>query len=113
MIVFFFFGSIMTLVGILGEDIFQVISFLISKRNLQSDSPVILNSGSNFINICINGDGIIADELGIESDLGKIDLLKTLTIEIDSFIRKITENQGIDLVYNELLLEYIKKKSRI
>jgi len=111
MIVFFFFGSIMTLVGILGEDIFQVISFLISKRNLQSDSPVILNSGSNFINICINGDGIIADELGIESDLGKIDLLKTLTIEIDSFIRKITENQGIDLVYNELLLEYIKKKA--
>ena len=110
MIIMFFFGSIMTFVGMLGEDIFQMISFLISKRNLESDSPMIIDSGPNLINVCINGDGIIADELGIESDLGKIDLLKTLTNDIDSMIIKITENQGIDLVYNELLLEYKIKK---
>ena len=113
MIIMFFFGSIMTFVGMVGEDLFQMISFLISKRNLQSDSPMILDSGTSFINVCINGDGIIADELGIESDLGKIDLLKTYTNQIDSIIIKITENieNPIDLVYNELLLEYNIKKA--
>jgi hypothetical protein len=84
----------MTFVGMVGEDLFQMLSFLISKRNLQSESPMVLDSGTNFINICINGDGIIADELGIESDLGNIDLLKTYTYEIDSIIKKITENKG-------------------
>ena len=111
MIIMFFFGSIMTLVGMLGEDLFKMISFLISKRNLQSDSPMILDRGTSFINVCINGDGIIADELGIESDLGNIDLLKTLTNDIDSIIQKIAANPGIDLVYNELLLEYNIKKA--
>ena len=111
MIIIFFFGSIITLVGMFGEDVFQMISFLISKRNLQSDSPMILDSGASLLNVCINGDGIIADELGIESDLGNIDLLKTLTNDIDSIIQKITENPGIDLVYNELLLEYNIKKA--
>ena len=107
----------MTFVGMVGEDLFQMLSFLISKRNLQSESPMVLDSGTNFINICINGDGIIADELGIESDLGNIDLLKTYTYEIDSIIKKITENKGnpenpgTDLVYNELLLEYNKKRA--
>ena len=110
MIIMFFFGSIMTFVGMLGEDVFQMLSFLISKRNLESDSPMIIDSGSNLINVCINGDGIIADELGIESDLGKINLLKTLTNDIDSMIIKITENQDFDLVYNELLLEYNIRK---
>ena len=116
MIIMFFFGSIMTFVGMVGEDLFQMISFLISKRNLQSDSPMILDSGTSFINVCINGDGIIADELGIESDLGNIDFLKTLTNGIDSILQTITENQSAestestDLVYGELLMDYFTKK---
>mgnify|MGYP006873039110 CR=1 FL=1 len=110
MVIMLFFGSIIAFIGMLGSDLFQMFSFLISKRNLQSESPMILSSGSNLINACINGNGIIADELGIESDLGNIDLLKTLTNEIDSSIKIITESQGIDLVYNELLLEYEIRK---
>ena len=117
MIAAFIFGALLTLVGALGEDLFKMFSFLISNKNLSSNSPKIIEGGKGTIilNSCINGNGIISDELGIESDLGNIDILKTLTIEIDKIIGKIIENQSKtdeDLVYDELIAEINLKNAQ-
>ena len=113
MIAIFLFGTIMTLVGSFGEDLFQVFSFLISKQNLQSNSPKVLGDGGPILDVCMNGNGVITNLLGIDSDLGNIDILKTLTQKTDSIFEKIISNEAEankDLVYDALIAEINKKK---
>ena len=114
MIGVFLFGTCLSLVGALGQDIFEMFSFIISEKNLNDKSPMVLEDGAVYFDICINKDGVIYDELGIESDLGKIDILKTLTFEIDSLIEKIITNEANtdqDFVYDELILTIDNKVS--
>ena len=114
MIGVFLFGTCLSFIGALGEDIFEMFSFIISKKNLNDKSPMILGEGAVYFDICINEDGVIYDELGIESDLGKIDILKTLTYEIDSIIEQIIINEANtnkDFVYEELISKIDNKES--
>ena len=108
MIIMLFFGTLITFFGKLGSTLFKVISFLISEKNLQSEKPILFQAGS-MLDVCFNGDGNFAEELLIDYPLRNIELLKTLTNEIDSSIKMITETQDIDLVYNEFLSEYNEK----
>ena len=112
MIVIFLFGTFLSLIGSIGDDLLLTFSFLISNKNLNSDSPKILGDGGPILNVCINGNGIITDELGIESDLGKIDILKELSYNIDEIFLKIITNEAktdYDPVYDSLISEIENK----
>ena len=115
-IVIFLVGGLICLVGRIGEDFFEAFSFLISSRNLLSPSPRIFeNEASYYLDICINGDGIITDELGIENDLGNIGALKTITKSLDKMIEEITikeeDPEQPDAVYDEIINEINKRKN--
>ena len=108
MIIIFLCGTLFMLIGSIGDDIFHLFSFIISEKNLESKNPKILGEGGSFLNICMNGNGIMTEKLGIDNDLGNIDLLKTITNETDYVIDKIISNEADideDLVYDELITE--------
>ena len=114
MIVIFLFGTALTLVGSIGSDIFQIFAFLISEQNLQSDSPKILGDGAPILDVCMNGDGVILEQLGIKKDFLNIDSLKTCINLTDSLIESIIikeQDTDKDIVYDELINEFNSKKS--
>ena len=115
-IVIFLVGGSICLIGKIGEDFFEAFSFLISSRNLLSPSPRIFeNEASYYLDICINGDGIITDELGIENDLGNIGIIKTITKSLDKMIEEITLKESDpaqpDAVYDEIISEVNKREN--
>ena len=114
MILIFFCGTFLGLVGTIGDDLLITFSYIISNKNLNSDWPKILGDGGPILDVCINGNGIITDELGIESDLEKIDILKQLTYQIDELFLKIITNEtktDYDPVYDSLISEIENKNS--
>ena len=113
MIITFLFGTFIIMMAILGEDILYSFSFILGEKNLHSDFPKIIGEGGDILDVCINHDGILAQKLGIKSDLEKIDNLKRLTYNIDSLFNSINIKQqsGQDSVYEELINEINSKIS--
>ena len=65
MIIVFLVGSLFTLIGKVGDDVMNVISYLVSEDNLGEDKDTILFGGAkDYLKICILGDGKIEDKLG-------------------------------------------------
>ena len=112
MVIIFLFGTALTLIGTIGSDIFQVFAFLISEQNLQSNSPKIIGDGASTLDVCMNGDGVIIDELGIENDFININNLRILINGIDTLFESIIskEQENKDIVYEELIDEINNKE---
>ena len=114
-IIIFLVGEIICLIGTVGKDLFEAISFLISSRNLLDPSPRLFeNDAAIYLDICINGDGIITDDLGIENDLGNIGALKTITEKLDQIIEAITTKKrdtNKDAVHDEIMNELNKRQN--
>ena len=65
-ILIFISGGAICLIGKLAKDIFETFSFVISSRNLLSPSPKIFENeyeASECLDICINGNGELAERL--------------------------------------------------
>lgn len=111
-ILLFLFGGLICTISRIGKDFFEAMSFLISSRNLLAPSPRIFGDSAPYLDVCINGDGVIADELGIESDLENIGALKTVIESLDKMINSIIfkESQtNIDTIYDEIINEINKR----
>ena len=115
-ILIFISGGAICLIGKLAKDIFETFSFVISSRNLLSPSPKIFENeyeASECLDICINGNGELAERLGIASDLEKVGDLKTLSegldIMIDSLITKRDTTVHQDYVFEEITNEVNKR----
>jgi hypothetical protein len=69
MIIVFLLGSLFALIGKVGEDAMSIISFLVSEDNLGDDKEtILLGSVKDYLQVCINGNGGLADKLGITQD---------------------------------------------
>ena len=94
MILSFFVGSILALVGRVGGDLMSFVSFILSEENLISAKPVLLNKlgdGRDILTTCIVGDGDLSAQFGlngIESDLNNI---KNEKVRINEFTKNFTE----------------------
>ena len=115
-ILIFISGGAICLIGRLARDIFETFSFAISSRNLLSPSPKIFENAyeaSECLDICINGNGELAERLGIASDLEKVGDLKTLSegldLMIDSLITKRDTTVHQDYVFEEITNEVNKR----
>ena len=68
-----------TISGVLGDDLVNVISFLISEDNLGSDKDtIILGNVKQYLNKCFNDDGNILEELGFSTQMESFKKLKNL-----------------------------------
>ena len=99
----------------LGKDVFYAFSFIISTKNLKSESPVILGEAGFFFNVCFNGDGALNRELGIDFNLEQIEELKNFVGTFDDYLPimntiYIKDDKFEDVVYNELMNEMSEKK---
>ena len=116
----FLIGFLFTLIGTIGKDFVQVLSFIISEENLgkeNQDEIILLGDAAGKLNTCINGDGKISNELGINFD--NMDILNELyeterkLIEIEESMnvlknQKIAYNNYSNILDNRALYSNLK-----
>ena len=68
MIITFIVGFFFTFVGAVGKDAATTIKYIISEENLKNIKPIFTGNASNYLDVCINGNGQIVDELGITNN---------------------------------------------
>ena len=63
----FFIGGFLWLISNISSDMVDVVSYIISDENLKSDNPRIVSKspGTEKLNICINEDGNLKSEMGL------------------------------------------------
>ena len=116
----FLIGFLFTLIGTIGKDFVQVLSFIISEENLgktNQDEIILLGDAAGKLNTCINGNGEISNELGINFD--NMDILNELyeterkLIEIEESMnvlknQKIAYNNYSNILDNRALYSNLK-----
>ena len=102
MIITFLLGSIIGLIGRIGGDMMSVISYVVSLDNFNSEEPVLINkigSANQYLNVCMNGDGNIADQLNISNSIGSFDDIYVAQRRIDEAIENFTSLLDTALTY--------------
>ena len=116
----FLIGFLFTLIGTIEKDFVQVLSFIISEENLgktNQDEIILLGDAAGKLNTCINGNGEISNELGINFD--NMDILNELyeterkLIEIEESMnvlknQKIAYNNYSNILDNRALYSNLK-----
>ena len=99
----------------MGIDAFYAFSFIISSKNLNSGSPLVLGEAGSYFNVCFNGDGALHRDLGLDLNLEQIDKLKNFVENFDDFLQILSaihlkDDKYVDTTYNELMDEISEKK---
>ena len=115
MIIIFLMSTAFFLGSNLGMDTFYAFSFIISSKNLNSDSPLVLGEAGSFFNVCFNEDGALHRELGLDLNLEQIEKLKNYVQNFDDFLQilntiHLKDDKYVDTTYNELMHEISEKK---
>lgn len=103
MFILFMGGSLFTISGTLGDDMVNVISFLISEDNLGQDKDtIILGNVKQYLNKCFNHGGNILEELGLRNeDMQHYEKLKEAKLQMEEL-----KNQFNDKLYKFVYSEY-------
>ena len=105
MFILFMGGSLFTISGVLGNDLVNVISFIISKDNLDPDKDtIILKNVKQYMNKCFNDDGNILNELGFDSRMESFEKLKQAQLQIEEIKNHFIDKKN-KFVYNDYLDE--------
>ena len=105
MILLFLGGSMFTISGVLGDDLVNVISFLISEDNLGSDKDtIILGNVKQYLNKCFNDDGNILEELGFSTQMESFKKIKETQLLIEEIKNQFNDKLN-KFVYSEYLEE--------
>ena len=111
-ILMFLVGGIILSISTISKDILEAISYILSSRNLLAPSPRIFDDSGPYLDICINDDGDIIEELGLNSGFNNIDLWRKATNKLDKSIEKITTKTSgtiTDVVYEEIMSDLNKR----
>jgi len=110
-IVSFIVGSILGLFGRVGGDMMSLVTYIMSKDNFVSETPLLLNklgSAKNYIQRCIHDDGNIAAELNINSDfMQSFDDINTAELQINNAISEFDELTRHCVTYEDILQQLI------
>ena len=105
MIILFMGGTWFTIAGVLGDDLVNVISFIISEDNLGPDKDtMILGNVKQYLNKCFNDDGNILDQLGFDTRMESFETLKKTQLLIEEIKTQFNDKLN-KFVYNEYLEE--------
>ena len=115
MFVLFMGGSLFTISGTIGDDLVNVVSYLISEDNLGTNSDtIILGNVKQYLNKCFNDDGSILEELGFDSsDTGMLESLKKSKADIEELRNQFMDkwNKFVYTEYKEELNKRVKYTS--
>ena len=118
MIITFLVGSLFGLIGQIGSDAMSLISYIVSEDNLGKNGTGgdnILVGGSlgeakGYLDTCVNGDGRIEQQLGLDGDqIKSFDDLYTSEDSINQAKENFTQKKQKE-TYNRLKGEIKKKK---
>ena len=112
MIIVFLVGSLFTLIGKVGSDVMNVISYLVSEDNLGKDKDTILLGGAkDYLQTCILGDGKLEDKLGF--DLSSINSLNDIHDAQDniSYAKTLFEEKKDMVVYKNISGELEQRRA--
>ena len=113
MILAFIIGSILGLLGRIGDDVMSLFSFIFSEDNFNAEDPLFLNEmgeGKNYLRRCILGDGDIAAELNISDQIGSMDDLSSIEQGINETYIMFQELIDRCPVYTETVNKLKKRK---
>jgi RNA polymerase sigma-70 factor (ECF subfamily) len=110
MILSFIVGSLISLVGRIGGDAMSLVSFIMSEENFQNNNnPLLLNEigdAKKYLHRCIQGDGDIAQELGLGDSLDSFEEINSVENNIvsvrDSFTQVIERLETYNRIDNLL-----------
>ncbi len=86
-IIIFILSGLIGIIGILGRDFASVGHYIFSENNLKSETPRILKNGksSEYLNVCINGNGDLKTAFGFDDSMDKLDELYNYGDDIRQF----------------------------
>ena len=111
MILTFLIGSIFLLVGTVGNDLVSVVSYVVSSENLSKgeDEIALLGEAANTLTVCLNGDGDIAQQIGMGEDqeelLENLKKNKTFIEDLKNKFEDIKEQNKAYNNYNKQLTD--------
>ena len=110
-IVSFIVGSILGLFGRVGGDMMSLVTYIMSKDNFVSETPLLLNklgSAKGYIQRCIHDDGNIAAELNLDSDfMQSFDDINTAELQLNNAISEFDELTRHCVAYEDILQQLI------
>ena len=106
----FLIGFLFTLIGTIGKDFVQIVSFIISEENLGKeniDEIILLDDAAKKLEICINKDGEIINELGINLEnmdqLNDLQETETKISELEVTMNELKNQRVAYKNYSEIL----------
>jgi len=113
MILSFIIGSILGLLGRIGDDVMSLASYIFSEDNFNAEEPLFLDEmgeGKNYLRRCILGDGDIAAELNISNQIGSMDNLSSIEQGINETYIMFQELMNLCPVYTETVNKLKKRE---
>ena len=104
MVLAFLVGSILSLVGRVGEDVMSLASFIFSEDNFNANDPLFLDEmgddGKRYLRRCILGDGKIAEELNISDQIASFNNVTSIERNISDVLNQFSGIMFSCFVYN-------------
>ena len=115
MILSFFVGSILSLVGRIGGDAMELVSYTLSEENLNNDEdPFLIGQADdvkNYLKICLHGNGSLESEFDLGDSLQHFEDIDEVLNGLDNVTRKFNELRG-DLPAIKTFKEQIKDRTQ-
>ena len=106
MILSFIVGSILALVGRIGGDLMSLASFIFSEDNFNGQNPLFLDKmdsdAQGYLRRCIIGDGNLAEQLNIGSQIGSLDQLTSIESDISDSLNEFNTIRSNCQTYNDI-----------
>ena len=94
MILSFIVGSIIALVGRVGDDAMSLVSYILSEENFESQDPLLLEKmgdAKKYLSICLHGNGNLESEFDLGDSLDAIEDIDDVLNGIDNITQQFTE----------------------
>ena len=113
MILTFLVGSILALVGKIGEDSMSLVSYIMSKENFESKDPLLLEKlgdAKKYLSICLHGNGSLENEFDLRDSLDAIEDIDEVLNGIDNITQKFREIKN-NLPVFKTFFKHIKERT--
>ena len=112
MIVSFIVGSLLGLIGRVGEDMMSVVSYIVSEENFQKPNPVLLGElgqGKDALEECIVGNGDLSTVFGLDDVTSDFDTINEKKREIREQILSLENITSNYFAYN-IIIDQLNKR---
>ena len=113
MILSFIVGSIIALVGRVGDDAMSLVSYILSEENFESQDPLLLEKmgdAKKYLSICLHGNGSLEREFDLGDSLDAIEDIDDVLNGIDNITQQFREIKN-NLPAFKTFFEQIKNRT--